>query len=341
MYVKPVATHAPVKFLHPDGLDGGRTVVVFGSGRGGTSAISALLRELGVAFPENSHPLKHESTPIAPSDGDVDRDRTLENIVRLDRQHDVWGWKMPADLFRVHQFASMLRRPHVVVVLRNMMDVITSTAFHEDIDWPAQAQHVGDVHAALGRFITFSPLPKAVVSYERMMQRPSETAEAFAEWLGLTPSDEQIERAAAIVSDRGYKPVAAYEGDAWQGISVSDIAADKSFAQVNVYGVLAPALEHAAALLEADNQRAQAAVRHLRDRLGPKAADTDLTDIVGPAAPAEPGEPPSSPDAAEFAERYFAARDKMTTAARIRAETQYELDRLDYLTRVPDLAPEG
>jgi hypothetical protein len=40
-----------------------KTVIVFGVGRGGTSAMAGVLREFGVILP-NAHPLKHEWSPV-------------------------------------------------------------------------------------------------------------------------------------------------------------------------------------------------------------------------------------------------------------------------------------
>jgi hypothetical protein len=118
----------PIYTLNCEGrLPKQKTVIVFGLGRGGTSAVAGVLRELGVVLP-NAHPLKHEWSPVCCGNGEVDLVSTLSNLHRLDNMHDVWGWKSPKDVFVLNQIESYIRNPVIVVVFRNLLESCLSGA---------------------------------------------------------------------------------------------------------------------------------------------------------------------------------------------------------------------
>ena len=129
-----------------------KTVVIFGLGRGGTSAVSGICRILGVAMP-HAHPLKHEWSPVVYDGDGIDRAATSANICSMNLEHDTWGWKSPQDVFVESQYMSMLRNPHVIVVLRNPLDVLNGSTRAEETDFISSIRAVGRAYEEIFKFI--------------------------------------------------------------------------------------------------------------------------------------------------------------------------------------------
>lgn len=191
-----------------------KTVVVLGCGRGGTSALAGILRLLGVGMPDDTHPLKHESSPIAYRNGSIEIRRTRKNIAAMNEKFAVWGWKSPGDLFSTSLFSGALRNPHYIIVTRSMTDVIASCVKHEKIDAKSIAKDVGSVFDEIGRFLTMNIYPTAAVSYEGVVADPRKMILEIVDWLNLRASDDQINEAVRFISEGGlnYKPIDKHSG---------------------------------------------------------------------------------------------------------------------------------
>lgn len=224
-----------VKFLNSSpSLTDEKTVLVFGCGRGGTSAVSGGLRLLGVNMP-NAHPLKHEWSPVCFLNGQIDRHATRENILCLNNQYSVWGWKAPKDIFYIDQYLSMIRNPHIVIVFRNILDVLNSNASHEKIDFVASAIDTSDVYTEICRLITFTCFPVALINYEKMLVNSFQTFKALNQWLNLKDGDDSISKA------ENFTKVEPGRYNAIQGspdnfiIDAKELALDQAQAQLQVY----------------------------------------------------------------------------------------------------------
>lgn len=210
-----------------------KTILVLGVGRGGTSAVAGCLRELGVVFP-NAHSLKHEWSPLIKTDGSVDREQTRTIFERINLQHNVWGWKSPADAFHVEDFISLVREPRIVVVYRNPLDILNSTAKHDGTPFEAQIQNVAEVQLQLANIVTYANAPIAALSYEQLTESPQRLVEELRHWLGLTPTKAQIDAAVDFVrTGRGYRNVSfeAPQSD----VDQEDLDVDKLRIQLALY----------------------------------------------------------------------------------------------------------
>src|SRR5262249_48795734 len=174
----------------------------FGFGRGGTSALAGVLRILGVAMPKTVHPLKHEWSPVVYASAGIDRDNTRRRIEEMNREHPIWGWKSPRDVFGVSQFETMLRNPHYIVIFRNIFDVCASTKRYEGLSFEALMPDVAASFSEIAHFIGTSMSPLALASFEQLTADPESTIGPIAGWLGLAPGDETVRCAAQFVSEK-------------------------------------------------------------------------------------------------------------------------------------------
>jgi hypothetical protein len=220
-----------------------------------------MLRELGVAMGDQVHPLKHEWSPLVYRDG-LDVRRSLDNIRRMDDVHRCWGWKSPKDIFSIEAVMHALRGPRVIIVFRNFLDVLESSAEREAIDIEALAIEVGVVHARLGEFIARTPYPVALIAYERLKLEGVRIASTLSQWLGLGASDETIAVAAGFVAARGYRVIGANGALGDLAIDDEELARDRASARASVYGQrIADMMQWLPRLREdCENARAAAAI---------------------------------------------------------------------------------
>ena len=148
----------------------------------------------------------------------------------------MWGWKSPKDLFCFDGYVSMLRNPHIIVVFRNILDVLTSTAMHEEVDFVSSAVDVADVYKELCQFITFTCLPVALVNFERMRAAPSEMVSSIDKWLDANASVETLSAAANFTQvGRGEYKEISQSGAAVLSFDDRELAMDRADAKFVIY----------------------------------------------------------------------------------------------------------
>lgn len=187
-----------------------KTVVVLGAGRGGTSAVSGCLRELGVAMPD-AHPLKHEWSPIVYNDEVIDSEKSRLNINSLNKKFDLWGWKSPKDLFKFPQFVSMVRNPHVIIVFRDPLDVSLSIRERENLPIEIGLAETASVYRQISELVSMASYPIALCSYGKMLSNPPIFVQEVSEWLGIVVENDITSSAIKFISPKNYRSISSAE----------------------------------------------------------------------------------------------------------------------------------
>jgi hypothetical protein len=235
-----------------------KTVVVFGHGRGGTSAISGALRVLGVAMSELAHPMKHEWSPITYVNEKFERSGTQKNLAEMDSKYQIWGWKSPRDVFSVAQFGYLLRNPHYIVVFRNPLAICESTQYHEGTNPEAILPDIAEVITCIAGFVSSTAAPLALVSYEQLLAMPKPILEELSSWLGLTLYESTIKAGMEFVSEARYRSI---NDDTI--IDQMELARDAEESKTRVYLKRSRESLNMISALEKDIAEAQAILRDL------------------------------------------------------------------------------
>lgn len=185
-----------------------KTVIVLGAGRGGTSAVSGCLRELGVAMPD-AHPLKHEWSPIVYDDDLINIERSRSNISQLNKNFDLWGWKSPKDLFRFPQFVSMIRSPHVIIVFRDPLDVSLSIRERESLPIEIGLAETTSVYRQISELVSMAAYPLALCSYRKMLDNPVGFVQQVSDWLEISVDGDAASSAAKFISPKKYRSISS------------------------------------------------------------------------------------------------------------------------------------
>lgn len=187
-----------------------KTVVVVGSGRGGTSAVAGAVHLLGVRMVEGDYELNSEDYEIVRAyqrNMGLGHQRAAEEVSKViadrNRRYDVWGWKDPsADLY-LESVVTGLRNPHFIMVFRNPFDVAQS---HVATGTPGI--EVG-LDSALNRYMRYWGLlqklrcPTLMVSYERTLSDPRGFVSEACAFLGIAPKRAQRLAAEGFIDPEG------------------------------------------------------------------------------------------------------------------------------------------
>jgi hypothetical protein len=175
-----------------------KTIIVLGNARGGTSALAGALRELGVVMP-HAGSFTHEWSPICYRKNTVDLAPTVRKLDEYNRLFEIWGWKYPQDAFALDVIQAHIRNPILVIIFRNFLDVCVSTEKHEEVPWEASVKNHADVVSQLSTIITYSSLPLTVLSYERLLAKPTAVLEELNNWLCLHANSEAMIKASKFI----------------------------------------------------------------------------------------------------------------------------------------------
>ena len=304
-----------VQFMNGQAREGfGRTVIVLGCGRGGTSAMAGALRVLGVALQDGSHILKHESSPVVYHGDQVDRRLTGSNLKSMDRRFTLWGWKSPRDLFSVHSWVSMVRNPMFVVVWRNQMQTTNSVMSREKIEFEVALRHVTEVYAELGRFVFKTPFPLASVDYAELCASPGGVLSEIADWLEIPVSKNQMAAASRFL--RTGKGQYAADGSANVLFAPEEIAADQRATSEALYGDASAELETAIHVLNDDIRAAGLVLADLHRHIGDEVSCFPSLD------------PPKAVSHESLVLDYCSTRGRFLARSCLRADLQRRIDAL-------------
>ena len=170
-----------------------KTIVVLGAPRGGTSMVAATLRKLGIMMGErlghqHEDPLFRKAVPLE------EKVRTVE---RRNREHDVWGWKLPNSVYDLEELLPHLRNPHFVAIFRNPYSISRSSAERDGRDYDAHVLEVAVNHTKMViDLVARLESPTALASFESAIKDPTKFTQGLADFIGVG-GDEGLVASAA------------------------------------------------------------------------------------------------------------------------------------------------
>lgn len=171
------------------GPGGGKTFIVTGLYRSGTSLVASILRQVGIFMGAEINDIVHEDVALAKVVEGRDRDGLKLLIGERTAAYGTWGFKLPMLCeFLDHADMALFNAPHVIVPFRDpvAMSVRTSLSEYQD---PMQAlrKAAGDM-AAMMAFVDRLDCPKLLLSYEKSLVFPGDFVDAITQFCGLPQS---------------------------------------------------------------------------------------------------------------------------------------------------------
>jgi hypothetical protein len=174
-----------------------RTFVVCGVQRGGTSAIAAVMRALGVDMGKGG--FSYEDPTLLHEPDDLDG-----YIARRNADRPIWGVKIPHLALSLDLLAEKLRAPMFVLTFRNPVAIADSAIVRGDFSFVDSLERIQTYFDAMFAFARKTMHPVLLVSYERAVAHPEQFVEEFAGALALqTEPQQRTEAVECITGDGG------------------------------------------------------------------------------------------------------------------------------------------
>lgn len=179
---------------------GGRTFIVTGRHRSGTSLVAAVLRKIGIFLGAEINDIVHEDEAIAKILIGRDTAALTRLIGERDANYGTWGFKFPmlCQVLRPEDLARF-SDPHLIVTFRDPVSIAVRTSISE-YQAPMQAlRSAVDEQAELVAFVERLQCPTLLLSYEKSLVFPDDFIEAILEFCGLPRSDALREKLVNLV----------------------------------------------------------------------------------------------------------------------------------------------
>lgn len=184
-----------------------KTFPVFGIPRGGTTAVTGVIRMLSVFM--------GDGLPVNLEDPKFSRPGTIkrELVEGRNAEHGVWGWKFPNAANYLDALAPALRNPRYICVTRDLAaNGIAIASRHQNFDRLRALDSVIQQAQKNLSYLLRHQKPALLVSYEKLLMSPEATVREIARFLAIDVSEEAIGAATNFVEPGVYRPVDESEG---------------------------------------------------------------------------------------------------------------------------------
>ncbi len=168
----------------------GRTFIVTGLYRSGTSLVASVLRQVGIFMGARINDIVHEDEELAKVIEARDGDRLKQLIAERNATYGTWGFKLPMLHESLdHADMALFNDPHVIVPFRDPVAISVRASLSEYRE-PMQAlRDAADDLAALVAFVQRLRCPSLLLSYEKSLVFPGDFVDAIAQFCGLPKSE--------------------------------------------------------------------------------------------------------------------------------------------------------
>jgi len=193
---------------NPNAAAEGRTYIVSGLARSGTTMAAEVLREAGLYLGTHLAELVCEDLELLTilqedlrgGPRRVRRAMLDRAIARRNAEHRDWGFKIP----NIHGFLgyadlSRFRNPHLVLIFRDPLAIAVRNGISEFFD---QSTALSDTVVALGSLVAFvdnTDCPSLLMSYEKALIFPEDFVDTLARFCGLDPEPDTRGRMVGLV----------------------------------------------------------------------------------------------------------------------------------------------
>jgi hypothetical protein len=174
---------------------GGRTFIVTGRHRSGTSLVASVLRQVGIFLGAEINDIVHEDEAMAKILKARDTDGLPRLIGERNANYGTWGFKFPMLCQSLGpEDLALFSDPHVIVTFRDPVSVAVRTAVSEYQEPMRALRTAVDEQAELVTFVERLQCPTLLLSYEKALVFPGDFIDAILRFCGLPRSDALREK---------------------------------------------------------------------------------------------------------------------------------------------------
>jgi hypothetical protein len=179
---------------------GGRTFIVTGLHRSGTSLVASVLRQVGIFMGIQINDLVHEDEAIAKMLIARDFPALTQLIRERDAAYGTWGFKFPmlAKPLTPTDLA-MFSDPHIIAPFRDPVSIAVRKTISEYQDSMRALRIAIDEQAAMVAFLEQVQCPSLLLSYEKSLVFPGDFIDAILRFCDLPRSDALRDRLVRLI----------------------------------------------------------------------------------------------------------------------------------------------
>jgi hypothetical protein len=179
---------------------GGRTFIVTGLHRSGTSLVASVLRQVGIFMGTEINDLVHEDEGIAKILIAQDFAALTRLIRERDATYGTWGFKFPM-LSKPLKPANLARfsDPHIIVPFRDPVSIAVRKSLSEYQDSMRALRIAVEEQAAMVAFVERLQCPSLLLSYEKSLVFPGDFIDAILQFCELPRSDALRDRLVGLI----------------------------------------------------------------------------------------------------------------------------------------------
>jgi hypothetical protein len=182
------------------GSGGGRTFIVTGQQRSGTSLVASVLRQVGIFMGAEINDHVHEDEALAKILLARDRDPLRRIIGERDANFGTWGFKFPmlCDVLAPADL-SLFSDPHVIVPMRDPIAVAVRRSLSEFHQPMPTLRDAAKALAAMVEFVDRLDCPVLLLSYEKSLVFPADFIDAIVRFGDLPRGEALRERLIGLI----------------------------------------------------------------------------------------------------------------------------------------------
>lgn len=165
-----------------------KTIIVIGSGRGGTSMVAGVLSKLGIYMGEQLSSRYQDSILIDCINGG-NKKQAKRIIHERNEKHSVWGVKK----IRLWYWDKLFRKPVYIVVFRDIFAIANRQANIGNSSLLLEMFNALGKNLLIMIFLCFCKRPILIVSYEKCLINPENFVLTLSKFLGLSKSEKHAE----------------------------------------------------------------------------------------------------------------------------------------------------
>jgi hypothetical protein len=179
---------------------GGRTFIVTGQQRSGTSLVASVLRRVGIFMGAEINDYVHEDEALAKILIARDRHRLRHTIRERDANFGTWGFKFPmlCDVLAPAELG-MFCNPHVIVPMRDPIAVAVRQGLSEFHQPMPALRDAAKALTAMVEFVDRLDCPVLLLSYEKSLVFPADFIDAIVRFGDLPRGGALRERLIGLI----------------------------------------------------------------------------------------------------------------------------------------------
>jgi hypothetical protein len=179
---------------------GGRTFIVTGLHRSGTSLVASILRQVGIFMGTDLNDNVHEDEALAKILIARDKEGLKRTIKERDTNYGTWGFKFPmlSDVLG-YQDITLFTNPHIIVPFRDPVSVAVRRSLSDYQDPMPALRSTVDAIAAMVVFVDRLDCPTLLLSYEKSLVFPGDFISAMMRFCDLPQSNTLRERLIGLI----------------------------------------------------------------------------------------------------------------------------------------------